>query len=277
MSFTLSDRRTGEVVFEGERASRTLPCPVCGDLHRTQGWCLVDRTRGLAICPRVQSSKRIGDAGWLHGDGMPSVQALAYRPSVEQAVIDFAPRWQAARRVATEAHRQRLASALGLPLSTVDTVEVGIDGEAWVFAMHGSDGEVCGLKVRTFDGRKMCVKGSRLGVIVPRAFKPNKRDLMVTEGESDLMVAAAWGFNAIGRAGCQSSVQQIAAMAAGKCVVLVADSDAAGKEGAARLCEACLATATTCRIVTPPCKDLREWHKQGATSQDLSWRLRSLL
>jgi hypothetical protein len=38
-------------------------CPVCR--HRG-GWCLLSPDRTIAICPRVASSHRIGEAGWLH-------------------------------------------------------------------------------------------------------------------------------------------------------------------------------------------------------------------
>lgn len=38
-------------------------CPICG--HRG-GWCLLSPDRSIAICPRVESPRRIGEAGWLH-------------------------------------------------------------------------------------------------------------------------------------------------------------------------------------------------------------------
>ena len=44
------------------RVSRELPCPICGRLD----WCLVAADKGAAICPRTESPKRCGDAGYLH-------------------------------------------------------------------------------------------------------------------------------------------------------------------------------------------------------------------
>ena len=42
--------------------NRELPCPVCGKFD----WCLVAADKTAAICPRTESPKRCGDAGYLH-------------------------------------------------------------------------------------------------------------------------------------------------------------------------------------------------------------------
>ena len=47
------------------RVSKAKPCPVCGK----PDWCLVTGPQGdstAAICARVESPKRCGEAGWLH-------------------------------------------------------------------------------------------------------------------------------------------------------------------------------------------------------------------
>jgi Domain of unknown function (DUF3854) len=50
-----------------KRISPADHCPVCG--HR--GWCLMSADRTRVICPRVESNRRIGEAGWLHFVGEP--------------------------------------------------------------------------------------------------------------------------------------------------------------------------------------------------------------
>lgn len=272
---TLVNRGTGEVIFSGERVRRGLPCPICAHLHRTPSWCLIDTARGLVICPRVASERKCGDAGWLHRTDGGTVGGLDVRRQVHaQPPADFRDRWLQALRRTTADSVAALAQRLGLPEPYVRTVPMGREGRAWVFPM--TDGEdVVGLKVRTEDGLKVCAKGSRLGVIVPLAFRPDAAELWVTEGESDLMAAVgAFRVNAVARPGCTSCTRQIAKMAEGKHLIVLADNDRAGKEGAAALLAACEG-ARSATVLLPPAKDVREWVKGGATAADVRWRLKS--
>lgn len=279
MSLTLMDKRTGEVTFDGERARRGLPCPICEHLHRNPSWCLIDRARGLVICPRVASKRKCGDAGWLHRiDGVATdlpVAPLTRKPPAE--VHDFADRWRRAQQRATDESLRQLAERLALPDAYVRTVPCGMDGSAWAFPMQ-QDGAVVGLKLRTQDGLKICAKGSRLGLIVPPSFKPDAHEVWLTEGESDLMAAlGAWGVNAVARPGCTACTNEVARLTRGKHLVILADNDAPGKAGAARLAADCLAggCAKTATVLAPPAKDVREWVKRGATVSDVRWRLKS--
>lgn len=275
MTLRLIDRKTGEVAFDGQRVSRACPCPICGHLHKNQSWCLVDKARGLTICPRVESRRRIGDAGWLHGDGAERHEAVMVCRQKAIAAIDFGDRWKSAAVKASIESIERLASALSLPVASVAAIDIGVEGGSWVFPMWSNDGQCCGLKVRTSDGRKLCATGSRIGVMKSKSFDARKASLVITEGESDLMVAAAWGFNAVARAGCQSCVQQLTEMARAKDVLIIADNDAAGKDGAAKLGKAMGNRAKSVIIVEPPVKDLRAWAQSGATKVDLLWRVKS--
>jgi len=285
-TFMLTDRRTGEVVFDGVEASRSLPCWVCGDRHRNQGWCLLDVERRVAICPRVESQRRIGEAGWWHGDGSKASSASLVshsRTAREESSIDWAARWSDAVQAARQSDVAALAASLRLtPEAVGASIEVGIErnqsGErsCWAFAMRDASGSVCGLKLRMSDGRKLCAKGSRLGIIRSRGFSSGSGDLYITEGESDLMVAAGWGLNAIARPGCRSCVQIISAMSRGKRVVIVSDLDDAGRSGALALRDALKGRARDVSVVLPEFKDLREWHCNGGTADDLAWLVRSV-
>lgn len=275
MSLTLIDKRTGEVTFDGERARRGFPCPVCEHLHRNPSWCLVDKARGLVICPRVASARRCGDAGWLHRMDGGSVTGVEVRAKPKEVPhVDFSDRWYRACKRTTAQDVTDLSKRLGLTEPYVRTVPMGREGRAWVFPM--TDGEdVVGLKVRTEDGLKVCAKGSRLGVIVPFSFQPDAPELWVTEGESDLMAAAgALRLNAIARPGCTSCTRIISRMAAGRHLIVLADNDAPGLDGAARLVKAC-SSAMSATVLAPPAKDVRDWVKRGATAADVRWRLKS--
>jgi hypothetical protein len=280
MSLTLIDKRTGEVTFDGERARRGLPCPICEHLHRNPSWCLIDRARGLVICPRVESKRKCGDAGWLHRTDGQDFGALGpvarpVKPRGQDEQPDFGPRWQRAQARATDADIAALAERLALPEAYVRMVPCGMDGSAWAFPMqHG--GTIVGLKLRTTDGAKICAKGSRLGLIVPPSFRPECDEVWLTEGESDLMAAVgAWGVNAVARPGCTACTGQVARLAWGKHLVILADNDAPGKAGAARLAADCLVGAKTATVLAPPAKDVRDWVRRGATAADVRWRLKS--
>ena len=277
----LRDRRTGEVTFDGVRASRAVPCWVCADLHKRQSWCLVDQLRGRCICPRVESSKRIGNAGWLH-DRLAAAAAVPACYIVQQRVADQAIDWMAEWRAACAAAAEQplvswLQETLSLSAAAVTSVEVGNRNGDAAFLMTDSEGNATGLKLRTQSGKKLCALHSRLGVIRGKRFDPALPTLVVTEGESDLMVAAAWGMNAVARVGCRSCESIIAKLAHGKRVLIVADNDKAGLDGAAALRSACV-TAQRIVVITPPpdTKDLRAWSLRGATRQDLQWRARQV-
>jgi hypothetical protein len=288
--FVLSDRQTGEVTFEGQRVTERLPCFVCRDIHAKQSWCLIDPIRGLSICPRVESSRRIGDAGWLHarerdiGTIVPRGRVFVVRRETEER-RDFGGAFLMMQGDARGADVARLALHLSIPVSAVEGVPLGVkrraERVAYAFAMldpddrHWSQWAVIGIKLRT-DDAKFCEKGSRLGLIVPSNFDHAAPMLVVTEGESDLMVAASWGLNAVARAGCEQSVVQIGRLARGKRLVIVSDKDEAGRRGAARLRDYCSTRARSVTVLEPPCKDIRAWHASGANADDFRWRLRSL-
>lgn len=44
------------------RVNKRNPCPICGK----PDWCLISQDGNAAICDRIESDKRAGDAGWLH-------------------------------------------------------------------------------------------------------------------------------------------------------------------------------------------------------------------
>jgi translation initiation factor 1 (eIF-1/SUI1) len=276
-SFQLIDKRTGEVVFDGIEASRRQPCWVCEREHDTPSWCLVDVERRVCICPRVESGKRIGDAGWWHGPESSPGRVIEWKPS-DTPAVDFTQTWERCREKVTTVDYVQLAETLGMrPIDFPVWVDLGAYGNSWAFAMHDPHGKVCGIKLRHRDGSKSCVRGSRLGLIKPRTFDASKPEVLVTEGESDALVAASWGFNAVARPGAKSCTTHLETLTRGKAVTLVADRDPAGMDGARLLAADLRKRCKACNIVTPPpgYKDLRDWHGAGGTAEDLAWLLRA--
>jgi hypothetical protein len=276
-TFQLVDRQTGEVTFDGVEASAKHPCWVCEHMHRRQSWCLVDPVRRICICPRVESERRVGDAGWWHGPDSAAGVTVCWKPKAEPAV-DMTAEWDSCRARVTTADYVHLAEALGLrPIDFPVWVELGMHWGAWAFAMRDAAGKVCGIKLRGRDGSKWCMKGSRLGLIFPRTYDPAAKEVLVTEGESDAITAASWGLNAVARPGAKACTTHLELICRGKQVTLMADRDPAGMDGARLLAADIRKRAKVCTIVTPPpgIKDLRAWHLEGGTATELAWLIRA--
>jgi len=64
------------------RVSRERPCLVC----QKPDWCLVSADGSAAICARVQSNTKAGDAGWLHrfdGKSLPTQPRPSFKDTVQ--------------------------------------------------------------------------------------------------------------------------------------------------------------------------------------------------
>lgn len=268
--FRLIDKRSGELVFDGEEASRRHPCPICAHLHRHPSWCLVDPVRGLSICQRVEGPRRIGDAGYLfRWDGAEIRRELMRSRSEPEPKPDID--WRAMRAKAlANPDRQRmteeLAAKWGVPWWCVDAIGTGWDGSAYLFPLHDREFEPCGMRVRPAAGKgRWSVTGSTTGLLVPAGFKLSG-SLLVTEGESDLAALLSVGFQGLGRPGCGQCTEQLVELAKGRELVLIRDDDAEakknwGQRGAARLLERAKGVAKLAVAIAPPrgYKDLRAW------------------
>src|SRR5207248_11062007 len=101
--------------------SRERPCPVCGK----PDWCLVAEDGTAAICQRVGSGKRCGEAGWLHRLAEP---ARAPTGRKKRKPADAPKDWpaEAATHAAnlTPARKRELAELLKLPADAPDALEL---------------------------------------------------------------------------------------------------------------------------------------------------------
>ena len=59
-----------------QRVNKEHPCPVC----QHTDWCLISDDGSAVICPRVESSKRAGEAGYLHVLNKDTHRAVNLRP-----------------------------------------------------------------------------------------------------------------------------------------------------------------------------------------------------
>jgi hypothetical protein len=267
-AMTLIESNTGEIVFEGHRVTYRSLCPVCH--HNT--WCLTDVTRGLTICPRIESPKKIGSAGWMHSSGgeLPHAQAFT-RPVDEVAALEGADQMQS-QFVQQGAPRLGLiAMALGLSLESLERLNTGWNGSAWTFPMRNHRHEIVGFRTRTESGQKFAIKGSRAGLFIPQGVRRQRGGVVwVVEGPSDCAAMLDMGVDAIGRPSCRGSEQEISRWAAGMAVMVLADNDTPGVDGAVALMQCLRRTALSVEILLPPhgLKDARMVLNHGGTKSD---------
>ncbi len=262
------------------------PCPICGK----GDWCVVSADGAVALCQRVESSKRCGDAGWLHR----LREANGWRPT--QPVLRAIDRKLISAGSAAlgqlSAHYQStvipsaltcLSQSLGLSVSSLFRLGIGwsIQHDAWSFPMTDGQGNVLGIRLRRPNGFKFSVKGGHEGLFVPQ--RPHdgamtamsSSRLLVCEGPTDTAALMDMGFdNVVGRPSCSGGVKLLAELVQRirpNDAVIVADADEPGQFGAAILASALAVHVPIVRVIAPPggFKDARIWRQAGATRRDV--------
>jgi len=255
------------------RVTRETPCPICDKAD----WCLVAEDGTAAICPRTESSKRCGDAGYLH--------LLVEKPRPQEprrikqlrfgAVLpDLTMLATSYREAATVGRLHTFAASLGL--RTESTIAFGVgwnaDSGAWSFPMTDPEtGTVTGIRLRRPDGEKFSVKGGKEALFMPDTLPIDDEVLLILEGATDAIAAHGIGFpNSVGRPSCTGGTAHLVALVRERkptSVVLVADNDEPGAHGAEALARVLMLHSRDVRTIYPPtgCKDLRDWVAKGAT------------
>lgn len=264
------------------RVSKSRPCPLCshGD------WCLVSRDDppSRAICPRTESARRIGEAGWMHQlrevdeYQVPHSRIRRVRIDVPPK-HDFAAMAEAYARAVDVDRLQHLGRHLGITNTSLQRLRIGWTGRAWSFPMTDAAGVVRGIRLRLPDGRKLAVKGGREGLFVPTSLR-NDGPLFIAEGPTDTAALLDLGVDAVGRPSCSGGMRLVMKFVRSRSqdrVVIVADGDAPGQRGAATL--ACVLALHVRHVsaITPPAphKDVRAWVNAGATPIDIANAVRS--
>jgi DNA primase len=163
---------------------------------------------------------------------------------------------------------QSHAKALGVLPGSLRWMDARISDGVLVFPMRDEDRKIIGLRFRARNGRKWSLTSARSGLFIPNLkFKfPN---LFITEGPTDCAALLTTGLFGIGRASCLGQEKMIAAYLEKNGVtevVIVADDDTPGLDGAIKLREI---LSATCHAVIrkPPHKDIRESLKKLGVEQ----------
>jgi phage/plasmid primase-like uncharacterized protein len=258
-----------------KRVSRAHPCPVCGK----PDWCLSSADGRAAICARVESSKRCGDAGWLHwlADDPAGPRRHVRTVCLTAAQADFGSLAAEYRDALDAGRRHQLARQLGV--SEASLAELGVGScalyDAYSFPMADAGGGTVGIQLRRPDGTKFAVRGSRQGLFLPTGAVSAGIRLLICEGATD--AAALWdlGYGHVaGRPSCTGGVKLVCELVRRRRpgdVVIIADADEPGRRGADNLASTLVCYAPAVRVIVPPggAKDVRDFLRAGGTRGDL--------
>ena len=258
------------------------PCPVC---KRSSDGCLYAEDGTAAICVRVVegSVKVAGQAGYLHilkpGDFKPK-PVVKKRP----ATINWNTLQECYTATFNRFPTHRLTNPFPVSVKAISNMQAGWDGEAYTFPVRNANDEIIGITRRWPEGTKGMVKGSQVGIYIPRIrWLTLGQDwtLFICEGASDTATAIGMDLFAIGRVSCQTGRDHIIKFCVKKKptqIVIVADNDSAGITGAKILgvdishgYKLFTAPCPIIKVITPPTdvKDLREWRQNGLTHVEL--------
>jgi hypothetical protein len=233
-----------------------------------------------AICPRVESPRRAGEAGYLHRLGEVPAGPRRHVRHVRLAAAgpDLGPLAEQCRAALDAGRLHQLAAGLGLTPASLTALGVGWSAahRGYTFPMTEAGGRVVGIRLRGPDGRKWAVRGSKAGLHIPAGppFRPGGQ-LLIAEGPTDCAALLDLGFPAaVGRYSCQGDLRLLAALARqwrpGEAVI-VADADEPGRRGADSLASVLVCYAPAVRVIEPPggVKDVRDYLRTGGTRADL--------
>ena len=273
------------------RVSRRKPCPVCNK----PDWCLIsdfDETPAAAICARIESPIRCGEAGWLHHLHDKGCQKWQSRPRVTYVETHSDTRslrdWcrfanQCVASLATF-QLEALSNELGVSVEALRQLRTGWSNEhhAFTFPMFNANDQVLGIRLRKRNGQKWSVRGGHEGLFViheeindraEQAADANST-LVICEGPTDTAALLDLGFDAVGRPSCKGGIKQIVDFVQSRkpCeVVIIADEDVPGLRGANNLASVLTVYVPSVKVVVPPdgANDARDWKRKGATHKDV--------
>ena len=265
------------------RVRRGDVCKIC----KADRWCSYTR-EGRIVC--MADARGKGDQmdsfgfkqvmqdsnGGIHfilEDGAEA-QTFTSRPrpaATPQAKIDWNPVQSKFYHFLDEGDKidegKALAERLGIQYAYLRLVGMGwSEGHnAWSFPMYYDADTVSGIRLRSPNGDKYAVKGSKDGYFgLPIPLIGKDPQVCICEGPTD--TAAMWqlGFTAIGRPSCRGAAKLITSMCDKWHAVIVSDQDSPGRKGAEDLAQQMYRRAKSVKIIEPPHKDVRAWLAHGA-------------
>ena len=235
------------------RTNLRRKCPICGK----PDWCLIHPEGTAVICMRTQSPSRKemadGTQGWIH-DITGKSQPRGYAPEEFAITLNVAAIMDRYQKQTHIVELERTACELGVRPEAVVQMEMAwcAKSRAWAFPMRDGKDRLIGIRLRTSEGKKFAIRGSRSGIFIPRDLTGDG-PLLIVEGPTDTAAALTLGYDAIGRPSCSGGGPYILTFLRQlrREVVIFADIDQAGRDGAVRLADQIAAKGYRVRIITP--------------------------
>lgn len=244
------------------KVSKSHLCPIC---HK-KDWC--GYTADVVHCMRIPSDRPpLKEGGWIHrlSDPVPDYK----RPPPQDKMLRpcFDTLWRGWRSSTDPGLLDEYAKALVVSDQALHDLGAAWAPEygAWAFPMRDGSGKVDGIRLRANSGRKWAVTGSHQGVFMSMEWPGDADVALICEGPTDTAAALSIGFMAIGRPsclGCEKHIINIIKLVAVRRVIIVADHDKPGMDGAHKLADQ---LKVPWKIIVPQDKDLRAWVRKGAT------------
>jgi hypothetical protein len=223
---------------------------------------------------RVKSDRPTRNGGWLHriaaAPPPPRPPCRVYVPANPEPERDWRALLERWARRTSPAQCGWLAHILGVSAPSLQRLGAVVSDRlgVWAFPMFDAARQVIGIRLRAEDGHKWAVAGSHNGLFWPSDLAC-AGPLLVCEGPTDTAALLDLGYDAIGRPSCTGTVEMVIEVVRTlrrRDVVIVADADSPGIDGACRLARALTDAGRRPKVIRPlQGKDARAWVLAGAT------------
>ena len=138
------------------------PCPSCG--HFGNDWCCRAGNTHY-VCMRIASDRVAKDGGYIHPYGGKKPTYIPPARPAPKVVMDF----EKLHCCMMRADWTSLGNKLGVSDESLSALDVRYHAKesAWAIPMRDGENKIIGIHLRSDDGSKKAVTGSRNGLFIP--------------------------------------------------------------------------------------------------------------
>jgi hypothetical protein len=241
------------------RVTKSNPCSVC----EHPDWCCIGER--WVNCMRVQSRKPCVNGGWLHPVNSQTRPLEYLKQQPPQPSIDAMAMMKDFSSKTWPNMQEAFAKSLGVSVASLVAVGCAwaVGYGAWAFPMWDSRDNMIGIRLRSTNGKKWSITGSRQGIFIPMS--ATQETVWLVEGPTDVAAGLTLGLFCLGRPSCLGGNELISEIIKGlgcRRAIVVSDNDGPGVNGALKLSKEL--PILNC-IFVPPAKDIRQFVNLGGT------------